>query len=149
MILRATPRTMSIVPICSLMVGMAERDSLRPDGTLSIGSGESETRDNYISPILRFQVCVYVNYPGAELSITMGRTVKSFLPVRWFTRAAIISGSWRWELLPVTPSGPCMATLLTRTCTLSRKPILQTNPIGPVGHGKNGTSSDKPHLRNG
>lgn len=58
----------------------ADARAQQTDVTLRTGSGDSEKYDNYIPPVAWFQVCVYINYSGAELSTTTGRTMKFFYP---------------------------------------------------------------------
>ncbi|MEQ1794891.1 MAG: hypothetical protein ABL970_11940 [Nitrospira sp.] len=50
------------------------------DITLRTGTGDLEKYDNYIPAVAWFQVCLYINYSGPELSTTTGRTMKFFYP---------------------------------------------------------------------
>jgi len=58
----------------------ADARAEQTDVNIRTGSGDSEKYDNYIPPVAWFQVCVYINYSGAELSTTTGRTMKFFYP---------------------------------------------------------------------
>lgn len=58
----------------------ADARGQQTDVTLRSGNGDLEQYDNYIPAVAWFQVCVYINYSGAELSTTTGRTMKFFYP---------------------------------------------------------------------